>query len=103
MPDVHLRKVLTQAAADLAKIRLDATTIKSTLEDVMPVPSVMPEIGELYAKDERHALFVSFLEYHFGADGRIPDIARGLMTRDRADAVRLIEEAKSLDELAAEG
>ena len=69
----------------------------------MPVPSAMDEIGELYAQDERLALTAALLEYHFGPDGRIADIARRLMTGDRDACIRLIEEAKSLDELAVDG
>jgi hypothetical protein len=101
IPDPRLQQVLTRAAVDLAKIRLDPATIKTTLEELaMPVPSAIEEIARLYKPDHYAETIAALLRYRFGPDDRIPGIAKRLGTTEPDLYIPLIEEAASLDELA---
>jgi hypothetical protein len=104
--------VLVQAAVDLANIRLDAATIRTTWEEsAMPVPSFIDQLRE----DERRTGreeglqagrpegLASILRFRFGPDDRIPDLARRLPASDMDELVPRIEQAASLDELAGPG
>jgi hypothetical protein len=116
--------VLVQAAVDLANIRLDAATIRTTWEEsAMPVPSFIDQLREderrtgrelglqegrqegreLGLQEGRAESLVSLLRYRFGDDDRIPTVARRLATAAVGDVVPQIEQATSLDELAGPG
>jgi hypothetical protein len=111
VPDDHLQNVLLQATLALAGIRLDPATIKTTLEELMPVPSVVEEIAQLYREEARQEALQEGLEqgreqaitvllrHRFAEDDRIPAIARRLATVPIDQSIPRIDTADGLDDL----
>jgi predicted transposase/invertase (TIGR01784 family) len=123
--DPELRRMLSEAAADLALLRLDVAIIKSTWEENdMSIPSFARalyeeeleahrqkvreealeegrEAGREEGREEgREQLVVGILRHRFGHDARIPALARQLAALDGDDLMRHFEQATSLDDLA---
>ena len=103
--DDQLRTALAQATVDLAAIRLDVATIEATWEEsAMPIPSLLNEKyeeGRSTGREEgREGLLAEMLRHRFGPDDRIPVTARRLAALAPDEALRRLEQAAGLDELA---
>jgi hypothetical protein len=105
------REVLQRVTIDLAAIRLDRDTIRSTWEDSdMPIPSLLNTLyqeGRAAGREEgreegRRQAAAALLRHRFGPDARIPVIARRLARLAPEGYLDQIDAAKELDDLVGD-